>query len=308
MIRMVRAEFRRMLARRLFRVVVLLAAIGVAGGGLLAFSRTSALSEASYQRRVEVAKQGELAQRESVQACLQRHGVQALKDDVPPDVARECFPDKRITAHDPRFHRNRLKGILQGISGVLAIVGWVIGASFVGAEFASRGMTTTLTWECRRSRVFVAKVAAAIVTVACLAVVTLLFTVLVMLPALFAHGAPLRVDDPTWGGLFGVVGRGTLLAALAAGMGFAIATVGRNTAAALGAGFAYILVLENILGNSLVRWRRWLLLGNVIVLVSGRSSLDVPGRSVAGAGLFLAAVTATLAVAAASAFKVRDIA
>ena len=41
-----------------------------------------------------------------------------------------------------------------------------------------------------------------------------------------------------------------------AGMGFAIATVGRNTAAALGAGFGYIISLENILGNSIASWRR----------------------------------------------------
>ena len=98
------------------------------------------------------------------------------------------------------------------------------------------------------------------------------------------------------------------MAALAGGMGFAIAALGRNTAAALGAGFAYIIVLENILGNSLRGWRRWLLLGNAIVFVAGRKGVDVPGRSVLGAGLFLAAVTATLLIAAAGVFKTRDLA
>jgi len=92
-------------------------------------------------------------------------------------------------------------------------------------------------------------------------------------------------------------------------MGFAIATLGRNTAAALGVGFAYIIVLENILGSSLRQWRRWLLLGNAIVFVSGRSNgVDVPGRSVAGAGLLLAAVALALLVGAAGAFRTRDIA
>ena len=42
-------------------------------------------------------------------------------------IAQACFPKQPITARDPRFHRTRLKGILQGLSGVLCIVGWVIG-------------------------------------------------------------------------------------------------------------------------------------------------------------------------------------
>jgi hypothetical protein len=130
-----------------------------------------------------------------------------------------------------------------------------------------------------------------------------------LLPAMIVHGAPLQPGDPGLLALIGLVARGTALAALAAGMGFAIATLGRNTAAALGVGFAYIVVLENILGNSLRGWRRWLLLGNAIVFVSGsHESADVPGRSVAGAGLFLAAVAGTLLLGAAAAFRSRDIA
>ena len=309
MIRLVRAEFRRLLARRLFRIIALLAAIGLAGGGVLAFATSHSLSETTYQQRVKEAEAKRIAQRNNVEACLRQHGYDENSSDrVPESIAQACFPKQPITAHDPRFHRTRLKGILQGLSGVLCIVGWVIGASFVGAEFASRSMTTLLTWEARRGRVFLAKLIAVTTTVAAFAAIVLLVAMAVMLPSMVMHGGPLRPTEPHWPGLFGILGRGTLLAALGAGIGFAIATIGRNTAAALGAGFAYILILENILGSSLVRWRRWLLLGNVIVLVSGKASSDVPGRSVTGAGLFLAAVTATFAIAAASAFRVRDIA
>ncbi len=89
----------------------------------------------------------------------------------------------------------------------------------------------------------------------------------------------------------------------------AIATLGRNTAAALGAGFAYIIVFENIIGSFIERWRRWLLLGNVIVFVSGRNNGgDIPGRTVMAAALFLTAVAVTLLAAAATAFRTRDLA
>jgi hypothetical protein len=50
------------------------------------------------------------------------------------------------------------------------------------------------------------------------------------------------------------------------------------------------------------------LLGNVIVFVSGTSEGgDVPGRTVTAAGVFLALVAVTLLVAAATAFRVRDV-
>ena len=148
------------------------------------------------------------------------------------------------------------------------------------------------------------KIAVVLVTVAVFAAMTLMAVALALLPAMIVHGAPLRAGDPSVPALIGLVARGATLAALAAGMGFAIATLGRNTAAALGVGFAYIVVLENILGNSLRGWRRWLLLGNAIVFVAGNSdNADVPGRSVAGAGLFLAAVAGALLIGAAAAFR-----
>ena len=76
-----------------------------------------------------------------------------------------------------------------------------------------------------------------------------------------------------------------------------------------GIGFGYIIVLENILAGSVERWRKWLLLGNVIVLVSGQDDgADVTGRTVAGAAVFLTLVAVTLLVAAATAFRTRDLA
>ena len=114
--------------------------------------------------------------------CLQTHG-QSPNGDIPRAVADQCFPKKEIKAHDPRFHRTRLKGILQGVSGVLLIVAWALGASLVGAEFSSRSMTTLLTWETRRTRVFGAKIAAVLITMCLFASVVLGLVAMAMLPA-----------------------------------------------------------------------------------------------------------------------------
>ena len=170
-------------------------------------------------------------------------------------------------------------------------------------------MTTLLTWEPRRARVFAAKTVAVVGAMAVFAAAALALVAVAMWPALAWHGAPLQPDDPSLWSLAGIVARGVALIAITSAMGLAIATIGRNTAVALGAGFAYIIVLENILGSSVERWRRWLLLGNVIVLVAGENDAsDVTGRTVMGAAVFLTAVAATLLVAAASSFRARDLA
>jgi ABC-type transport system involved in multi-copper enzyme maturation permease subunit len=92
-------------------------------------------------------------------------------------------------------------------------------------------------------------------------------------------------------------------------VGFSVASIGRNTAAALGIGFAYFLVVENVVGSMLEDFRRWLLLGNAIVLVSGENSGgEVTGRSVVAAALYLTVVAVGLLAAATVLFRRRDVA
>src|SRR4029079_4983293 len=115
----------------------LLAVVGIGGGGILAFATSGSVSESTYRQRVRDAHVRQQAQEADIQACLRRNGVvREQEQKVTDEVARKCFPDSQISAKDPRFHRTRLKGVLQGVSGVLAIVGWALGASLIGAEFA----------------------------------------------------------------------------------------------------------------------------------------------------------------------------
>ena len=310
MIRLVVAELQRIAARRLVRVTVLVAAVGIALGGGAAFAFSGSLSQEEYQRRVEEAEVRRVAQDDEIEACLRAHDV-VRGEEISDDIAEQCFPEEGPAGvDDPRFHRKRLEGVLHGVTGTLAIIGWALGASLVGAEFASRSMTTLLTWETRRGRVFVAKSVAAVATMSLFALAVLVLVALSMWPALALHGAPLQPGDPALTSLAGDIARGVALTALASGIGFAIATIGRNTAIALGVGFGYIVILENILGSSLERWRQWLVLGNVIVLVSGNDEGggDIPGRTVVGAAVFLTVVTVAMLAVAAGTFRARDLA
>ena len=310
MIRLVVSEWQRIAARRLVRMTVLVAVIGIALGGVAAFVFTDSLSEDEFQRRVEEAEVRRAAQDDEIEACLRAHDV-VRGEEISDDIAEQCFPEEGPAGvDDPRFHRQRLEGVLHGVTGTLAIIGWALGASLVGAEFASRSMTTLLTWETRRGRVFVAKAVAAVATMSLFALAVLVLVALSMWPALALHGAPLQPDDPSLTSLAGDIARGVALTALASGIGFAIATIGRNTAIALGVGFGYIVILENILGSSLERWRQWLVLGNVIVLVSGNDEGggDIPGRTVVEAAVFLTVVTIAMLAVAAGTFRARDLA
>ena len=299
-------EVRRLVARRMVKVLVLLAGLGIGLAGVLTFLNTEKSDIAAVQaRRQQV-------QRE-FQNCFDRLST-GPRPGQPPRVVEErggaCDVDTSGT-DDKRLPLVDLSDILQGFTAPLVIVAWVLGASAIGADWQSRTLTTLLTWEPRRVRVLLGKAGAAMIVAALffLFAQALLFGAL--LPSALAHGTTAGADGSWYALLAGVVGRGGVMVAVAAGIGFAIASVGRNTAAALGIGFAYVVVIENVVGQFLEDWRRWLLLGNTIVFVSGESgggNEGVAGRSVLGAGIFLVAVSVGLLLAAAAVFRRRDVA
>ena len=93
-----------------------------------------------------------------------------------------------------------------------------------------------------------------------------------------------------------------------AAVGFAFASVGRNTAGALGVGFAYFVVVENLVHVIWPRWHTWLVSENATnFLLSGSGEEAFSGRSSAGAGLYLLFVACLLLVVAAAIFRTRDV-
>jgi ABC-type transport system involved in multi-copper enzyme maturation permease subunit len=201
-----------------------------------------------------------------------------------------------------------LPEVLLGTSFVFVILGWLFGASFVGAEWHAGTVTTLLTWEPRRTRVIVAKMIAAVVSVF---VLTLALQLIL--------GAVLAVDAATQGSTAGADGawaaeaagvglRVALVSCIFAGVGFGIASIGRNTAAALGVGFGYIVIVENLVRGLRPAWAPWLLADNAgLFLIGEPADFPLLHRSVVGAGIYLAAVATLLLVAAAAQFRVRDV-
>src|SRR5687768_3284417 len=103
MTRLILAELRRITARRLVRLSIVLAVLGIAVGGGAAFLSSGALSQSAYEQRVADARQRGSAAKAEVDNCLRAHGVTPeAREDIPDVVVDDCFPASN-NADDPRF-------------------------------------------------------------------------------------------------------------------------------------------------------------------------------------------------------------
>lgn len=205
----------------------------------------------------------------------------------------------------------RLEGlpdVFMGTSLVLLSIGWMLGASAIGADWHAGHVTTILTWEPRRGRVILAKIVASLASVFILSlVIQAILGIALAIDAAF-RGSTVGIDTAWLAESTGVAFRVALLSTIFAGFGFGLASAGRNTALALGVGFGYLVIVENLIRGLRPEWTPWLLTDNSAMFIIGRA-LDFPllGRSTVGAGLYLSAVGAVLLLAAAALFRLRDV-
>jgi ABC-type transport system involved in multi-copper enzyme maturation permease subunit len=201
-----------------------------------------------------------------------------------------------------------LPDVLMGTSLVLVSVAWVLGASAIGADWHAGHVTTILTWEPRRGRVMLAKIVASLtsVFVVSLTIQALLGAALAVAAA--GAGSTTGADAAWLAESAGVALRVALLSTIFAGFGFGLASAGRNTAVALGVGFGYLVIVENLVRGLRPQWTPWLLTDNAgLFIVDSPIDFPVLGRSTLGAGLYLTAVGAVLLLAASGLFRTRDV-
>jgi len=198
--------------------------------------------------------------------------------------------------------------VLKGSSLVLLSVAWMLGASAIGAEWHAGHVTTILTWEPRRGRVMAAKIVASLTSVFVLSLAVQAVLGIALAIDAAGRGSTAGVDASWLSEAAAVALRVALLSSIFGGFGFALASVGRNTAVALGVGFGYLVIVENLVRGLRPQWTPWLLTDNAGLFVVG-SQTDVPllGRTVAGAGLYLAAVAVALLLGASGTFRARDV-
>ncbi len=244
--RLIRVEWSRLFARRFTRImlVVILLVLGAVAAGVAANSHT--ITPADHARaRAQIAEQ----QRFYDQLKADCEAAQARGEDVSKRFGPNCElgqPPTEETWFLPyQFDfRKEMQTFLLVSAGVLALFGFVVGASFVGAEWTSGGMTNLLLWRPRRLVVLAAKLVTMLVGVTLAAVLYVAAWIGAFWLIGTYRGTTGKVTTGVWESLGLTGARAVGLGLAAATVGFAIASLGRHTATALGVGLGYALVVE----------------------------------------------------------------
>lgn len=246
-------EVRRFFARRFVRimlaVVVGLFAL-VAIGTAVNYHRSSAADLANAQQQAASQQQ----QMDQQRAECQRDQASPNPSDTPfgrlppGTTCNDMFPPDQAQAAwflpEQWVLTDQAKNLLYVFAGLLALFAFSVGASFVGAEWSSGGMMNLLLWRPRRLPLLAGKLAALVAAVLTSAIALLAVWVGMLCLIALTRGS---FGDVTAGILRSLAllgGRAIVLGLVSALVGFAVASIGRATAPALGIAIGYVIVIE----------------------------------------------------------------
>jgi ABC-2 type transport system permease protein len=289
--RLLVVELKRLLARRLFRLVVVV--------GLLAVLVVDGIIAARSSTDVAAAKAAAVRnEQQSYDACLSFAAAgnggptKADCDSQRPEAQmRQCqadnptHPDRNCASilneyyQDPRFHfADHAKDLLTSAAYILMMVGLLLGASAVGAEWQSGTFAALLTWEPRRQRVLAAKVVAPVL------LMTLVATVLggLLLAGADIAAATRGTTAGTTGQvvheLFSMSGRVLGLIALVTLLGAALAALTRHTVAVVAVVGGYLVAGELVGAIVSTWWRHHGLAAQLFAFIRGEFHYSTQGR------------------------------
>lgn len=190
----------------------------------------------------------------------------------------------------------------------LVLGGLFGGATVAGAEWRAGTVTTVLTWEPRRGRLHAARSASS--TILAFAIATALQVVFLasFLPAVLLNGSTAGTDAEFWTELAITVVRTSMLTAAAALLAVSLATAARNTAFAVIAVFAWLIVVENLVRGLVPSMSRWLWAENLgtVMTWSQLDDVDFTRGPFLAAGTLLAYCAVVVAIGATT-FVRRDV-
>lgn len=267
---LLRSEALRLRSRRMVRILLALGALGLLGGIIIASTQFAKPSAAGLANAKVRAEQVLVDVGRNRQQCLSAVGTPSgppSKDQCGPPLTLqdiggvEAFIDKRpFTLSGPG------RGGVLGVAAAAAGIAFLLGATYVGAEWSSRSMVALLFWEPRRRKVMATKLTVLVALTALLGAVAEAVW-LAAAQVLATTRGTAATPHGLWGELIGSAGRGVLLVVLVGLLGFGVANLLRNTAAAFGVGFVYFAIVENVLRVLRPRWQEWLITNNAVALL-----------------------------------------
>lgn len=330
---LLKAELHRFRARRFIQVLVGLGVLGWAVAvvvGLLNFGTPTQADFAEAQAQVDQILQENETFR---QQCLD--DPESVNPGAPEGLSPEQLCGPPLTADDiggVEAFLTKAPFDLAGagaagavaFAGLAAALAFVIGATWIGAEWSTRSMVALLFWAPRRMRVMAAKLAVLVAgaTVFGVAAQVGWLTMAGILDAAVGLDEPLPGDF--WSTVLQTQARGVLLVVIAAVLGFGLTSIVRNTGASLGIAFVYVVLVQLVLGNTKPSWTPWMLGTNAVGLVNPGGltlfffdQIDLSAQNAGQpveyylghlqSGLFLGAVALVLVGAGSWLFAKRDI-
>ena len=258
-----KAETRRLVKRRFIRYALLgaLATLLLIGGASFLSSQKNddpqqlAIAEQQAEADYQSAVTSAADEKSQCEAATAAGTVTTQPDRFPPncEIIQPTREDYKAQNYLPPMFdfREGFGGMITAFAALMALVAFIAGASFVGAEWASGGMMNLLLWRPRRIEVLGAKLTAlltgvSVVTVVAGAIWTLGFWFIAVL-----RGSTERMTFGVWQS-FGLMGlRAAALILAATTIGFALAALGRHTAISLGVAVGAVIVLQFGLVNVL---------------------------------------------------------
>jgi hypothetical protein len=301
--RLLRTEFHRFRSRRFIQVLLALALLGWLVAVVIGLTQFGEPTEADFAEARQRIQQEVAVQESFRQDCLDDPGIPDR--DCPPAIDASFFQVEDFLDKEPFDFAGAAQAGAAGFGGASAVLAFLIGATWIGAEWSARSLVALLFWVPQRLKVMGSKILV-------LAVATALFGIAVQLAWLAMAGlldAVAGTEEPLppdfWPDLLAAQARTVLLVVLVALIGFGLANLVRNTGAALGVGFVYFAIAETALRILRPAWEPWLLSNNIAGLLipggvaipvqEGTPGLTPPTEYVIGnlqAGVYLGAVTA----------------
>ena len=298
--RLLGAELRRLTHRRAVRWLFLVLVLLCVGFSVLMWSITRPQSAADIARQEDAYQAAVTDWQENgasyIQGCLDQQAAQRESD---PTFDGGCTEEKmapqRSNFSPPTPSLSDLlvgssgdsgavTGVAPFIAGLLALL---MGAMFVGGEFASGSISTWLTFEPRRTRVSVTKLAAVAVGAVVFAVVGVGILTLGSWLALRINHADTSLPADLWLHTYAPRVGWAVLVVVAGGLAGAGLTFAlRHTGAVIGLVAGYGVVAEAILPSFLPAVTPYLISYNILAFVSGETSYTLPHCATDADGLY----------------------
>ena len=264
-----RSELHRFRSRRFIHVLLGLAVLAWLGATSIALLNYGEPSEADYavaQERLDQFRDQDEQFREQCAQDAENAGQPEEEFCGPPLEESDWRVEDFLDVAPFDFVESAQAGAM-GFAAAAAVLAFLIGATWIGAEWSTRSIVALLFWVPNRLKVVGTKIGVLALAMFVLGVVAQLAWLLMA----WILGSLVGVDrDPPvdfWPDLLAEQGRSVLLTVLIGLLGFGLANLIRNTGAALGVGFVYFAIVEMALRVFEPTLDRWLLSTNAVALV-----------------------------------------